>query len=115
MHKKYGDKVACMSVSVADKKALREQEKDTLDFLKKQQATFANFLLDEDESLWQNKLGVDGPPAVIVFDRENRRARKFVVDPDDLYTYRDVEALVKQLLNQEPGPMGPEPKQRRKP
>jgi hypothetical protein len=70
-----------------------------LAFLRSKRATFPNFLLDEDASLWQVKWDLKGVPAVFVFDRDGKRAAKFDGDdPDNQFTYADVEALVKKLL-----------------
>src|SRR5262249_19750667 len=97
MHRKYsGDGVACISVSLdpADRRAA------ALEFLKKQQAAFANYWLDEELDVWQERFEISGPPAVFVFDRDGTRVGKFdTSDPDKPYTYEDVEKLVKKLLN----------------
>jgi hypothetical protein len=100
MHQKYDkDGLVCMSVSVDE---LRNKEA-ALGFLKKQDATFANYLLDEEWDFWQNKWSINGPPAVFVFDRNNRVAAKFdTSDPDKPYTYNDVEQRVRQLLREAP-------------
>lgn len=98
MQRKYGpDGVVCVSVSVD---AL-DNKQATFDFLKEQGATLPNFLLDEETEVWQNKWDVNGPPAVFVFDRENRRAAKFdISDPDKPFTHEDVEKVVRDLLRQ---------------
>ena len=76
-----------------------DNRKAALDFLKQQGATFPNYLLDEETEFWQNKWDVNGPPAVFVFDRDNRRAAKYdTSDPDKSFTYEDVEKLVQKLL-----------------
>ena len=42
---------------------------------------------------------ISGPPAVFVFDREGKRAAKFVSeDGKEPFTYEEVEALVRKLL-----------------
>ena len=99
MHKKYAkDGLVCMSVAVDEAK----QKPAALAFLQKQEATFANYLLDEEFDYWQNKFDINGPPAVFVFDRNNKRAGKFdYTDPNKQFTYADVEKLVQQLLKDE--------------
>jgi len=99
MHERYAKQnVVFISVSVDDVK----QADEALDFLKKQKATFANYLLNEDGDLWQEKWNIKGPPAVFVFDQEGKRAGKFDNDdPDKQYTYADVEKLVKALLGRD--------------
>jgi hypothetical protein len=93
MHEKYAKQgVVCMSVSVD----LKEDYEAALKFLQKQKATFANFLLDEKQKVWQDHFSIIGPPAVFVYDRDGK------VTPfnnnDKEYTYADVEKLVKKLL-----------------
>ncbi|MBY0527211.1 MAG: hypothetical protein K2R98_27700 [Gemmataceae bacterium] len=98
MHQKYGkDGLVCVSVSVDETK----QHKKALEFLKKVGASFPNYLLDAEPQAWQDKWDLNGPPAVFVFDRNNERAAKFdTSDPDKPYTYDDVEAVVRKLLNE---------------
>lgn len=99
LHKKYADQgLVCMSVSV-DPPTNEKARARALAFLEKEQATFANFLLDEPASVWQNRWDLSGPPCVFVFDRHGKRAGKFQVDSEaKAFTYADVEKLVKELL-----------------
>jgi hypothetical protein len=96
MHERYGkDGLVCMTVSIDEPEKLKEAK----DFLTKIGASFPNYLLDAEVQFWQDKLDLNAPPAVFVFDRENRRAGKFDNgDPDKQYTYADVEKLVQKLL-----------------
>lgn len=95
MHRHYpSEDLVCISVSVD----LLENKDAALRFLRTQQATFANYLLDEPASVWQDKWQLNGPPAVFVFDRAGKWVRFDHDDADKLYTYADVEKLVKQLL-----------------
>lgn len=101
LHQRYGkDGLACVSVSLL--LATADKDKDgpaSLEFLKKQQATFNHYLLDEDPTLWQAKFDINGPPAIFVFNKENRRAAKFDHnDPNKQYTHEEVEIVVRQLL-----------------
>jgi thiol-disulfide isomerase/thioredoxin len=102
LHQTYGSQgLVCLSVSVDTKS--KEKIEAALQFLRKQGATFGNFLLDEEPEVWQKKWNVKGVPVVFVFDREGRRAAKFNADdPDHPFTYEDVEKLVKQLLAAHP-------------
>jgi hypothetical protein len=99
MHERYAQQgMVFISVSVDEPKDAGK----ALDFLQKQKAVFVNFLLDEDGQFWQDKWNIKGPLAVFVFDRQGKRARKFDNDdPDNQYTYADVEQLVKTLLNRD--------------
>lgn len=98
LHKHYGkDGVVCISVTIDE----LENKDAALKFLKSKGATFANYLLDEDASVWQNKWMLKGVPAVFVFNREGKRAAKFDNDdPDKQFTYLDVEKLVRDLLRE---------------
>jgi thiol-disulfide isomerase/thioredoxin len=94
-HKHRADGVVCMSVSVNE-----EDEKDAaLNFLLDHHATFPNFLLDEEATVWQEQWNMKGVPAVFVYDRDGKLAQKFDKDdPDNQFTYADVNRLVILLL-----------------
>lgn len=84
-----------MSVSVDE---LEDKEK-ALKFLQKQEAAFANYILDEKAEVWQDHWGFIGPPAVFVFAPDGKMAGRFDHnDPDKRYTYKDVRNLVVKLL-----------------
>jgi len=89
MHEKYAKKgLVCVSVSVDD-----VEDKDAaLKFLKKQKATFSNFLVDEPQKVWKELFDTVGVPAIRVYDRAGKVAGKF----ED---YDDVEKLVVKLLD----------------
>ena len=92
MHNKYGkDGLAAVSVSLDDPSDVTVMKRIN-DFLKKQKATFRNFVLKEKPEVWQEKLQIDGPPAVFVFDREGK-PKKFA--PAD---YEEIEKYVAELL-----------------
>jgi thiol-disulfide isomerase/thioredoxin len=94
-HRHRADGVVCMSVSVNE-----EDEKDAaLNFLLDHHATFPNFLLDEEATVWQEEWNMKGVPAVFVYDRDGKLAQKFDKDdPDNQFTYADVNRLVTMLL-----------------
>jgi hypothetical protein len=96
MHEHYArDGLVCMSVTVDE----LSRKEAALAFLKKQKATFANYLLNEEASVWAEKWSIAAPPAVFVFDRDGKRAAKFdTSDSEKSFTYDDVEKVVKQLL-----------------
>ncbi len=72
MQQKYA-KDGLVVVSVAlDEPDDAEARARALKFLEKAGAAMPNFLLDEESDLWQEKLGVGGPPLIYVFNRENR-------------------------------------------
>jgi hypothetical protein len=94
MHNKYAkDRFAAFSCALDDPETKGIQEK-LLKFLKEKKATFSNFLLNETDETWQEKLKLDGPPAVFVFDREGKPAKKFTAK----FTYEDVEKVVADLM-----------------
>jgi hypothetical protein len=93
MHHKYAqDGLVCRSVAVDDKDAV---EKD-LKFLRDQKAEFASYLIDEEAEVWQKKLDVSAPPAVVVFGRDGKRVKTFT--SEEPFTYAEVEKLVVPLL-----------------
>jgi hypothetical protein len=98
MHKKYArDGLVCVSVSVDDP----DNKDAALKFLRAKNATFANYLLDEDAGVWQSEWKFKGPPAVQVYGRDGKLVRQFDNDdPDSQYTYEDVEHLVQKLLQE---------------
>jgi hypothetical protein len=100
MHERYAkDGLVCTSVSVDD-----VEDKDrVLTFLKSKKATFANYLLDEKAEVWQNEWEFTAPPAVLVYGRNGKLARKFDNDdPNNPFDYADVEPLVQKLLTENP-------------
>jgi thiol-disulfide isomerase/thioredoxin len=96
LHQRYAKAgVVCVSVSLDEVK----HHDRALAFLQSQKAAFPNYLLDEGEAVW-DKLDLKSIPAVFVFGRDGKLARKFTNDdPDNQYTYADVEKFVKQLLD----------------
>jgi thiol-disulfide isomerase/thioredoxin len=93
MHKNYSpDSFAAISVSLDDPQDSKAMGR-VLAFLRKQQATFTNVVLDEKAEFWQDKLKFDGPPCVFVFDREGKW--KQFAPPVE---YTDVEKYVAELM-----------------
>lgn len=91
------DGVTAMSVSIDEVKT----RDVALAFLKAKGAAFPNYLLDEGETGW-DKLDLKSIPAVFVYGRDGKLARKFTNDdPDNQFTYADVEMYVEQLLDGE--------------
>lgn len=103
LHQRYAKEgVVCMSVSLDEPK----QHNDALTFLKAKQAAFPNYLLDEGEKGWDH-LDLKGIPAVFVYDRQGKLARRFTGDdPDNQYTYADVEKFVQKLIASPPSQQG---------
>ena len=92
MHKKYAkDGLAAISVSLDDPKDQKVRQR-VIDFLQKQDASFTNLILDEKSEVWREKLKIDGPPCVFVFNREGK-LKKF-----DSPDYVEIEKYVAELL-----------------
>jgi thiol-disulfide isomerase/thioredoxin len=87
--------LVCISVTV-DPVSKRDA---ALEFLRKQQAFFPHYLLDEDSALWTKRWGADSVPLVFVFDRDGTRVAKFGgSDSAPPFDHEDVERLVERLL-----------------
>lgn len=86
--------LVCVSVCVDEPK----DRAAALKFLRKQEATFANYLLDEDTTTWQDHWDLKGIPAVFLYRDGKRIARFDCDDPDNQFTYADVEKTVRRLL-----------------
>ncbi len=96
IHETMHDKgVVCISVSVDEP----EQHAAALAFLQKSGAKFANYRLEDPNTVWQEKWDLNGIPAVFVYDRDGKQAAKFSFDdPDNQFTYEaNVLPLVQKL------------------
>jgi hypothetical protein len=96
MQRKYAKGgVVALSVSL-DNPEDKEVRERILKFLRAKDAEFTNLYLDESSELWSERLKIDLPPAVFVFDREGRIAGKFKLEKANYEKY--VEPLVDELL-----------------
>lgn len=97
----YADKgLVCMSVAL-DRPAdpsVPSPPPGVLKFLTRQKAVFANYWLNEGDSVWADRFGIKEIPAVFVFDRQGRRAAKFTQNEEKSFDYTDVRKLVEKLL-----------------
>jgi thiol-disulfide isomerase/thioredoxin len=103
MHRKYASKgLAVISLSLddpSDKAAVDEAEK----FLKARKAAFTNVLLDENFGDGFEKLNVSAIPAVFVFGPDGKEVKRFTMDdPNNQFTYDEVEKAVGALLDGKP-------------
>ncbi len=96
MHQRHAkDGLVCISVSVDE---LKNQEA-ALKFLKKQQAAFPNYLLEDRAEVWQEHWNIVAIPAVFLYRDGAKIAQFDYEDPDKQFTYDDVEqAVVKNLV-----------------
>jgi len=88
--------LVCVSVSVDQ---VEDRDK-AFAFLKSRGAVFANYLLDEPPAVWQGIWDLNGPPLVLVYDRQGKQVGRFDADVD--HTPADIERLVEKLLRPEP-------------
>src|SRR5262249_23235600 len=96
LYRKYssaGFTVISVSLDDAHDAEARERVKN---FLVKQQAAFANYILDEKPEVWQQKLKIEGPPCVFVFGRKGELRKRY----NDGVDYGDVETVVVEALKQ---------------
>jgi thiol-disulfide isomerase/thioredoxin len=103
MHRKYAKLgVAVISLSLddpSDKAAVAEAEK----FLKSRKAAFTNVLLDENFGDGFEKLKINAIPAVFVYGPDGKELKRFTMDdPNNQFTYDDVEKTVIALLDSKP-------------
>jgi thiol-disulfide isomerase/thioredoxin len=99
MHQKYSPRgLAIISLSLddpTDKAAVAEAER----FLKEKKAVFSNVLLDENFGDGFDKLNINTIPAVFIFGPDGKEVRRFTMDdPNNQFTYDDVEKAVAELL-----------------
>ncbi len=107
LHKAHSrDDVICISLSLdyvgIKSKPPESYEPPVLGFLKSQGATFDNVLASEDSDAMLTKLKLSAPPAVYVYNRDGTLAKRFdneqVASEEYAFTYKDVSALVDELL-----------------
>ena len=95
MHQKYAKEgLVCISIAVDE----ADDRAKCLKFLQKQKATFPNYLIDEPGDVWEKKLDSGAPPTIIVIGRDGKRVKRFTTDADGPFTYKDVEKVVKPLV-----------------
>lgn len=78
MHRKYGkDGLVVLSVSFDNPKDMEARE-ELEKFLKKKEADFTNLILENNADEMYKALGIEGPPCLYLFNRENRFVKKMV-------------------------------------
>jgi thiol-disulfide isomerase/thioredoxin len=96
LSQKYGgDGLVAISVTLDDPTDDAAKGR-ALKFLQAQKATFTNYLLDEKPEGWQEKLKIDGPPLVVVFNRQGNKEKEF----KDEVNYAEIEKLAVKLLKE---------------
>lgn len=103
LHRRHGrDGVVCTSVCVDLTSGSDPKDQESaLTFLKSKGATFANYYLNEEYDYWADRWKIKGVPVVFVFGRDGQIAKRFDNDdPDNQFTYEDVNKVVDMLLAQ---------------
>jgi thiol-disulfide isomerase/thioredoxin len=100
MHKKYADKgLAVVSLSFDDP-ALPKQVDDAKTFLIEKKSVMTNLLLDEEQGVGFDKLNIGAIPAVFIYGPDGKEVKRFTMeDPNNQFTYEDVEKAVETLLD----------------
>lgn len=100
MNKKYAAKGLAVASLTLDDRDDKKAVAEALKFLKAQKATFPNYLMDEEAGVGFDKLNINAIPAVFVFGPDGKEIRRFTMDdPDNQFTYDEVEAAVVSLLD----------------
>lgn len=97
MHKKNADRglvVITVSLDPLDQKDLVQQANK---FLRKLDAPFRNFLLNESAEFVEKKLDLVFPPCYYVFDRRGKWVR-FRADDAKAVDYREMDRVILQML-----------------
>ena len=100
MHQKYAGKgLAVVSLSLDDADKPKKVAEATT-FLQSKKATFSNYLLDETNEDAFEKLNITAIPAVFLFGPDGKEVKRFTLeDVNNLFTYDQVEAFVKDYLD----------------
>lgn len=97
-----GLKVISLSLDdPSDAKAVKE----ATEFLVSKKAGFTNLLLNEESEVSFEKLNIQAIPAVFIYDASGKEVKRFSLeDPNNLFTYEQVEQTIVALLEGKPVP-----------
>ncbi len=100
MHEKYGDQgLRVISVSFDDT-SLPGDVKKAKEFLESKHAGFENYVFSGDLGETYEHFDVNAIPAVFVYGPDGKEIKRFTLDdPDNQFTYDEVEAYLKGLLS----------------
>ena len=112
MHKKYGPKgLRVVSVSFDDPEDA-QAVKEAQAFLRSQNATTTNILLNEENGVAYEKFDVNAIPAVFLYGPDGKEIRRFTMDdPRKQFTYAEVEQTIDELLTPAPAVSEPGPQE----
>lgn len=99
LYQQYKDRgVTFVSMDVDDREDKQAVE-GARRFLRQQNATFRNYLMDENIMQSFERLGLDGIPAVFIYDRAGRQRYNLNGnDPNHQFTVKDVDDAVAKLV-----------------
>lgn len=105
MHEKYADKglqVVSLSLDdLSDAKAVKE----ATEFLVSKKAVFKNLIMSESQDVAFDKLAISAIPSVFLYDSAGKEIRRFTLeDPNNQFTYDQVEATIEAMLAGKPLP-----------
>ncbi|MFM1801641.1 MAG: hypothetical protein RJA81_993, partial [Planctomycetota bacterium] len=90
--------------------------KEATAFLTSKKAHFTNLLLDEESDVSFDKLNIQAIPAVFLFDASGKEIKRFSLeDPNNLFTYDQVEQTIVAILDGKPLPEFKKPESTEKP
>lgn len=100
MQAKYADKgLVAISLSLDDADNPKKVAAATA-FLKEKKAVFTNLILNERNDDSFEKLNIGAIPAVFIYTPDGKEIKRFTLDDiDNLFTYDEVEAFVKDYLS----------------
>ncbi len=99
-----GKGLAVASLSFDDP-AEPKQVKDAVEFLTAKKAAFPNYLLDEEQGVGYEKLNIGSIPAVFIYGPDGKELKRYTMDdPNNQFTYEEVEKDVVALLDGKPLP-----------
>ena len=82
---------------------MAKQVSDARQFLAEKKAIFTNFLLDEEQGVGFEKLDINSIPAVFLYGPDGKQVKRFTMDdPNNQFTYDEVEKTVVALLDGKP-------------
>jgi thiol-disulfide isomerase/thioredoxin len=102
MHHTYGSKgLKVISASFDDPEAAEDVAKAEK-FLLEQKAVITNVLIKEDYGVPYEKFNINAIPAVFLYTPDGKEYQRFTMDdPNNQFTYEDVEKAVKAYLSRD--------------
>jgi thiol-disulfide isomerase/thioredoxin len=102
MSRKYGPKGLRVISASFDDPEDRDAVKAAEQFLREQKSTIENVLVAEENGGAYEKFNINAIPAVFLYGPDGREIKRFTLDdPDNQFTYAQVEREVERLLGAE--------------